>query len=77
MGCADSMVELCVLDGHAVWWFDVAGLFLGTIAMVCIGERLRAGQGSPVALIRRWALAGVPVGGALLAVSWRFYADVV
>lgn len=63
-----------LLDDRAVWWFDVLGLYVGAIVLGAIGERLMAGHGSAVALIRRCALAAVPVGGLLLAVSWRIYA---
>jgi hypothetical protein len=66
-----------MLDPSAVWWFDIAGLYGGSLVLVTIGSRSLEGQGNLIQLTQRCALIGAALSLLLLATSWRFYASVL
>lgn len=66
-----------LLDPNAVWWFDITVLYLGSLALVAVGDRLLEGQGSLIQLTRRCAAIGAAVSLVSMAISWRFYASLV
>jgi phytol kinase len=66
-----------MLDPNAIWWFDIVGLYGGSLALVTIGSWSLEGQGNLIQLTQRCALIGAALSLLLLAISWRFYASVL